>query len=65
MNAHVICRAGSLAEIEVRPSKEDTDADRAVCERLKGLAQVGAELQCRLYINKGHLVLQLDEPSLE
>lgn len=68
MNAHIICRLGTLIELEVKLSKEDTDLDRTVLDRLKELAQVGAEMQCRLYLRKlngsSSLVIQLDEPQL-
>lgn len=65
MIAHVICRVGSLVELEVRRATPDSELDRTVLDRLKELAQAGAEMQCRLYLKDAqHLVIQLDEPHL-
>lgn len=64
MNSHVILRAGTLVEVEVRPTKEDDELDRLVLDRLKALAMVGAEMHCRLYLKELNLVIQLDEPKL-
>jgi len=68
VNTHVICRVGTLIEVEFKGSKEDGELDRLALDRLKELAQTGAEMQCRLYLRKSgsssNLVIQLDEPKL-
>jgi hypothetical protein len=64
MNAHVICRMGSLVEMELAHTVRDTEADVAVYERLKQLGEAGAEMRCRLHVRDGRPVLQLDNPRL-
>lgn len=65
MNAHFVTRVGSLVELEVRATKEMNDLDKTTLKYLHELAQVGAEMQCRLFLHDGHLSIQLDRPSME
>ena len=64
MNAHVITSVGSFMEIELRPTKEMTPLDEAALAYLRELAQVGAEMQCKLFLHDGHLSIQLDRPVM-
>lgn len=65
MKTHVVTLMGSLVELEVRATKEMTDLDKAALKYLQELAQIGAEMQCRLFLHDGHLSIQLDRPSME
>lgn len=64
MNAHALTRRGSLVEVEFAQTKSDQHLDRAVLDYLLELAEVGAEMRCRLMKRDNHLVMQLDEPQL-
>jgi len=64
VNAHVITHAGAALEIELRPTKEPLSLDVTALRYLHGLAQLGAQMRCRLLLRDGHLTMQLDRPVM-
>lgn len=65
MNAHIVCRLGTLVEVQLRHSVKDSDLDRTTLDYLRELAQAGAEMKCTLFLQDGKLVLKLDQPLLD
>ena len=64
MNAHIVCRLGTLIELQLRYSVKDGELDRTTLDYLHKLAQVGAEMKCTLTLKEGRLVIKLDQPKL-
>lgn len=62
MNAHVVCRAGTFIEVQLKSTKQDGDLDRTALDYLRELAQTGAEMRCSLKVMDTHVLIQLDGP---
>lgn len=65
MNAHIVSMLGpSLIEVELTPSKQDGDLDRAGFASLRQLALARAALKCSLSVEGNKLYVRFTEPRL-
>lgn len=65
MKLATVSHVGSRVMLELRATKDMPDLDSGTLHYLHELGHAGASLRCQLTMLDGHLLLVLDQPSLE